>query len=166
VFIALDGFMQFLDVEEQLAVLVCAREHLKEDGLLVVDLSNPSAAGFEVGDSAFLLDWVRPDPESGRLVSKTVSRGVDAATQTHFLTFFYDEVGEDRVLRRSIAELRLHYFYPAEMSLLLRQAGFWLESMYGSYDLDEYSANSPRMIVVAGKTSESPMRAGAGIPNG
>ena len=35
--------------------------------------------------------------------------------------------------------------------LLLRQTGFALEAVFGSYDLDEYTSDSERLIVVARK---------------
>jgi hypothetical protein len=43
----------------------------------------------------------------------------------------------------------LRWFYRYELEHLLARAGFMLLSLYGSYDLDEYNANSDRLIVLA-----------------
>jgi hypothetical protein len=46
----------------------------------------------------------------------------------------------------------LRWLYRFELEHLLARAGFTLRNLYGSYDLDAYGAESPRMIAVASPT--------------
>jgi hypothetical protein len=43
----------------------------------------------------------------------------------------------------------MRYLFRYELELLLRHAGFEIEAIYGSYDLDEYTGESEKMIAVA-----------------
>jgi hypothetical protein len=43
----------------------------------------------------------------------------------------------------------MRYLYRYELELLLRHAGLEVEAIYGSYDLDEFSADSAKLIAVA-----------------
>jgi hypothetical protein len=43
----------------------------------------------------------------------------------------------------------MRWVYQFELELLLEQAGFVLEGLFGSYDLDDYSSGSDRLIALA-----------------
>ena len=45
----------------------------------------------------------------------------------------------------------LRAMFRGEVELLLRHAGFVVDAIYGSYDLDEYDGDSERLIAVARK---------------
>jgi hypothetical protein len=66
------------------------------------------------------------------------------------MTLFYDTVRcQDGVVRRTAAEMELRFVYRYEMASLLEQAGFEVDAVHGSYDLDPYESDSPIMLFVA-----------------
>lgn len=147
--LAINTFMHFLTVAEQVRVLTTARRHLEPGGLLIIDLPRP--------DHSLLLDTGEPlalnqtltDPASGRTIFKLIAATLEPATQTRHLVLAYDETDAEGVLRRTAALFAVHYFFRYEMELLLDKAGFVVEALYGSYGLDPYESDSERMIFVA-----------------
>jgi hypothetical protein len=91
--------------------------------------------------------------EDGRsTITKLVSRTADSAEQVDDLIYWYDITGEDGVVRRTTVQFPLRYFTRFELTLLLERAGFTIEAIYGSYDLEELGPHSERLIVVAKRT--------------
>ncbi len=60
-------------------------------------------------------------------------------------------VFEDRPRRKYFFSLRLYTL--TEMISNFKKAGFVIEQVYGDFDLNEYSLDSPRMIILAKKAS-------------
>lgn len=147
--LALDTFMHLVKTEDQLRALACIASHLVEEGILLLDLSDPLWAGLDRGDGELVLDWMKRDAATGRRVAKLVSRKVEPSTQTQHLVLFYDATDERGSLQRSVVSLRMHYFHRPEVEQLLERSGFRVEQVYGSYELEDYAAESPRMIFVA-----------------
>ncbi|MBM2825947.1 MAG: Methyltransferase type 11 [Dehalococcoidia bacterium] len=149
VFSAANTFGHITTQRDQASVLESVRRHLEPRGLLILDLDNPESLFLNEGSGGLLLDWVRPALDSKGYVMKLVSAWKEPETQLKHITFIYDEVGEDSVVRRTMASFRLRYSYQSEMELLLDCSGYRVEAVYGSYDLDAYAAHSERMIFVA-----------------
>jgi SAM-dependent methyltransferase len=147
----LDSFGLLLGIDDQIAALRRIRHHLAPGGLLLLDLSNGNGRGAEPTDE-LVLQYEGTDPRSGLPLSKWTARSTDHGEQVDHYTYFYDEVGEDRVVRRSTVRLDLRYFGRYELELLLRQADFVPEAFYGSYDLAPFVAGSERLIAVAARS--------------
>jgi SAM-dependent methyltransferase len=150
VIIAMNSFMHLPTGEEQEAALRAIHTHLRPDGLLVVDLFNPDPHEL-IADQGVLVHAKNFDSSDGNRVQKWVLRRTDFALQTHYVEFVYDETGADGVVRRAVLPFTMRWVYLFEMDYLLRHAGFVLEAVFGSYDLDEYTSDSERLIVVARK---------------
>jgi len=73
----------------------------------------------------------------------------DLATQTNILTYFYDELDAEGHVTRQLSRFTIRWFYRYEIEHLLARAGFQLQAIYGSYELDSYTSESPRLLVVA-----------------
>ncbi len=146
----LDSFGLLLTIDDQLAALRRIRQHLVPGGLLILDLSNGNGRGAEPTDE-LVLQYEGHDPATGLPLSKWTARSTDHGEQIDHYTYFYDEVGEDQLVRRSIVRLDLRYVGRYELELLLRQAGFIPEAFYGSYDLAPYASGSERLIAVAAR---------------
>jgi SAM-dependent methyltransferase len=146
----LDSFALLADLDDQLAALRQIRQHLLPGGLLILDLSNGNGRGAEPTDE-LVLQYEGTDPETGRPLSKWTARSTDHGEQLDHYTYFYDEVGEDRLVRRLTVRLDLRYFGRFELELLLLQTGFVPETFYGSYDLAPFAAGSERLIAVAAR---------------
>jgi SAM-dependent methyltransferase len=147
-FVALNTFMHFTTLESQTRTLERIKGHLLPGGLLALDLFNPHPDLLDDADGRLIHDFTRPGPDDGAVTTRFHSQRVDPATQTLEVCFFYDEVGADGLLRRTVAPFDLHYFTRREVELLLERTGFAVEDVYGSYDLDPYWAGSPKLIVV------------------
>lgn len=147
--VAVNSFMHLLTTEDQLRALRCWREYLTPEGLLILDLFHPHPQDLLEADGRLVMDWQRKDPQTGATVIKQSSRTLDLARQRLEVTFIYDEIFTDGRLRRTIAPFRMRYLHRFEVELLLRLAGYELEQLYGSYELDPFRPDSERMIFVA-----------------
>lgn len=146
--VALNSFMHLATVDDQLAALASLRAALKPDGLLALDLFNPNPRLLAEYDNELVFDksFVLPD---GTRVQKFVAQQIDAAVQLNHVTFIYDEIGVDGLVRRHSAPFQMRWVYRYELEHLLARAGFALEQLYGSYELDEYRSDSDLMLAVA-----------------
>ncbi len=53
------------------------------------------------------------------------------------------------IVHRTLVSFSLRYLFRAELEHLLERAGFAVEAVYGSYDLDDFDSDSDKMITVA-----------------
>jgi SAM-dependent methyltransferase len=150
-FWAINSFMHLSTQADQLLALERAREALGEGGLLILDLFQPDPHVLAEADGRLTHDFTWALPEGGGQVVHTSSRRLDLAQQTLHVTYFYDESNPDGQTRRTVAPFTMRYLHRFEAQLLLERAGFIIEALYGSYDLDEFDADSQRMIFVARK---------------
>jgi hypothetical protein len=65
------------------------------------------------------------------------------------VTFLYDRVDADGRVSRRTLPFTLRWLYRFEVEHLLVRAGYELEAIFGSYELDDYSSASERLIAVA-----------------
>ena len=150
---AINTFMHLMTTDDQMACLANVHRHLVADGLLIVDLFNPDIALLFEGGGRLMLERLLIDHERSTVTTKMVSAWVDRVGQINHVTYLYDEVGEDQVVRRTMASIAQRYLYRYEMELLLEKTGFELENVYGNYDLDDVGPDSMKMIFVARKVS-------------
>jgi hypothetical protein len=121
---------------------------LASGGLLALDLFNPDPRALAEQNGAVVLDREFM-LEDGTSVQKFVAQHADMATQTNRVTFIYDELQADGLVRRTTLPFTMRWLYRYELEHLLARAGFTLEAVYGSYDLDEYSGGGELMLTVA-----------------
>ena len=65
------------------------------------------------------------------------------------VTFRIPWLDDEGNVKRTLFPFSMRYFYRFELELLLRHAGFEVDEIYGSWDLDEFSGGSEKMIAVA-----------------
>jgi ubiquinone/menaquinone biosynthesis C-methylase UbiE len=147
IFVGINSFMHMQQVKDQLALLTTAQRALAPDGLLLLDLYNPNPASLSLDDSRMRLE--RDYILDGKQVCKFVTIESDMATQTAQMFFFYDTVDEDGTLKRLMVHFPMRWVYRYELEHLLMRVGFRMQFLYGSYDLDEYTSESDRLIAVA-----------------
>jgi len=130
-----------LTLDDALACLRCARRHLSPTGRLIIDTFLPSPA--RLLNEELQSDYLLPD---GVKIAITAHRSYDPAQQLRTL---------DLVIRASNGapietdRFEVHVYYPAELILVLIQAGFDVVATYGSYDQRRLDARSHRLILVA-----------------
>lgn len=153
VLVALSSFSHLLTTEDQLATLRRIYKHLNPGGLLLLDLFNPDLERLLDFRGQLILDKVITDPYSGRRLLKSRTETVDLAQQVIDVTYIVDEVDEQGHVQRTLFPFSMRYLFRYELELLLRHAGFQLESIYGSYELDEFDDASDRLVAVARRPS-------------
>lgn len=148
--IGLNSFMHLTSTNDQLAALRQIHAVLRPDGLLALDLFNPDLRAIASYNNELVFDKVLV-LEDGSLVHKFVTQQADPATQTITTQFIYDEQDATGLVRRNVQPFSLRWLYRFELEHLLARAGFELEAVYGSYELDEYENTSEQMLAVARK---------------
>jgi SAM-dependent methyltransferase len=149
VFAAINSFMHMMTTGDQLAALDCIRRHLTGDGVLLLDLFNPHPSRLLDSSGQVVLDKCLTDPDTGLRWMKFRTQTVDIAAQTVDTTLMVDLVSDEAQVQRTVFTYSLRYIHRAELELLLDRAGFALEAIYGSYELDEFTGESDKMITVA-----------------
>jgi SAM-dependent methyltransferase len=144
-------FMHLLTPGDQLAMLACARKHLKPGGRLVLDLTNPGPVYVD-GDAAGALTPQRTfrDEERNLTIQQFSTFRLERTWQLAHIQWQYDAVSSaDGTVTRTLAPMTLRYTFPAEMGLLLERTGFKLARFYGDWAESPLTDDSERMIVVA-----------------
>ncbi len=136
---------------DQAAAVATLASHLAPGGLAVIDAWLPDADDLARYDGRLVLEWVRGDPGSGRLVTKTCSAGYDATTSSVTLTTIFEEghAGEPPV--RWVRVDRLRLVSPDELVSFAEAAGLVVETLAGDYDMNELEPGAERVVLVARK---------------
>jgi len=114
--------------------LVCVREHLTDDGLFVVDVFNtrPNMDNWCHGEE---IQWEKFDEKSGRHVVKKVGQDkIDRENQIIYLHFAFEVTYPDKRTERIVDELKLKYYYNAQLRAHVEKAGMEVAEEYSWYD--------------------------------
>lgn len=149
--LALNGLLHATTSGAQREVLTEAFRCLDPRGMLYVDVANPVVSWPTPGIQPAILEgtW---QSEGGNIVQKFQSAEVDQARQIVATSLWYDTTDPEGGLRRQSTSFELRYLHAAELELMLKLAGFAEWQIYGSYDLEPFAAESPRIVVMAEKT--------------
>jgi SAM-dependent methyltransferase len=150
---AFNSFLCLSSVDDALAFLRNAREHLEPGGLLGIEVSafSPEELVDPPGGPRLQHDFTRELPEvpEGRLERFSFSR-YDAATQLFSMRLFYELYGASGELgKRRAHDLTIRVAGRDELGLMLRLAGFEVEAVYGGFEGEPFSAGSDQLIVLA-----------------
>ncbi|MCA1687612.1 MAG: class I SAM-dependent methyltransferase [Actinobacteria bacterium] len=147
---AFNSFLCLLSVDDALAFLRNAREHLEPGGLLGIEVSafSPEELAEEPGGPELRHDFTRELPD-GRIDRFSVSR-YDAASQLLRMRLFYELYGAAGVLKeRRAHDLTIRVVGRAELELMLRLVGFEVEAVYGGFEGEPFAAESDHLIMLA-----------------
>ena len=134
---------------DQRAAVGTLAAHLAPGGLGVIDAWLPDADDLARYDGRLVLEWVREEPGTGRVVTKTGAADFDAATGVVRLTTIFEAglPGEPAV--RWVRADRLRLVGPDELASFAETAGLVVEQLAGDYDLEPLGAGADRVILVA-----------------
>lgn len=144
--VPINTFMHNLTLNEQVAALNCIKRHLTPQGLLVIDLFNPDPS--QPNERQLLLHNIRRDA-NGQAILQFTTRTFDWESQRSSVVFIVDEPDESGLIKRTVFSFELRFLFRNEIELLLREAAFKLDAVYGSYDLEPFDSGVEQMIVVA-----------------
>ena len=148
-FIALDSIMLLETRDAQRAALRALGAHLRPGGIAAVDAWVPDADDLARFDGRIFLEWIREDPRTGRLVTKSGSALHDATTGTLVLSAIFDEAAQGEAPRRWVRQDRLRLIQPDELAAFAEDAGLRVELFAGGYDLTPLGPGSERAILIA-----------------
>jgi len=147
--IALNSILLLPTRAAQRAAWVALAGHLQPGGVAAVDTWLPDAHDLARYDGRLHLEYHRPDPETGRWVTKMAAAQHDAATQTIALTTIYEEgdpgAPAGRWVRRDVVRL----VTADELRAMAEAAGLEVELVAGGYDLEPLGPHDDRAIVIA-----------------
>ena len=149
---AFNSFLCLTEVEDALAFLHNAREHLVPGGLLGIEVSafSPEELVDPPYGSGLRHDFTRGLPE-GRLDRFSISR-YDAATQLMEMRLFYERYDTSGKLEnRRAHDLTIRITNSDELGLMLRLADFEVEAVYGGFEGQPFTSMSDHLIVLARK---------------
>jgi SAM-dependent methyltransferase len=133
----------------QQAAIRTMAAHLRPGGVAVVDIWQPDAEDLARFDGRLALEYVRLDPESGLIVTKTASARHDPSAQQVTLTAIYDEGRSGEPTRRWVRVDRLRLLSADELCGMALDAGLEVEVLAGSHDLEPIAPAHERAILVA-----------------
>lgn len=149
---AFNSFLCLLSVDDALAFLRNAREHLKPAGLLGVEVSAfaPEELCESEGGPALRHDFTRERGTLGRALERFSVSRYDAASQLLRMRLFYElyDLGGALENRRA-HDLTIRIVGRGELELMLRLAGFEVEAVYGGFEGEPFTAGSDHLIVLA-----------------
>jgi SAM-dependent methyltransferase len=134
---------------DQAAAVATLAAHLAPGGVAVVDAWIPDADDLARYDGRMVLEWVREEPSTGRVVTKTGSAVFDAATAVVRLTTIFEAGLPGEAPVRWVRADRLRLVGPDELASFAATAGLVVEQLAGGYDLDPLEGGSDRVVLVA-----------------
>ena len=145
---AFNSFLCLPRVDDALAFLRNAKDHLAPGGLLGVEVSAFSPEEL-AGGPELRHDFSRELAQGGRLDRFSVSR-YDPAPQLLAMRLFYELYGASGALEsRRAHDLAIRVTGRDELGLMVRLAGFEVEAVYGGFGGEPFSAESDHLVVLA-----------------
>jgi SAM-dependent methyltransferase len=149
-------FQHLLTVEDQLSCLQSIHQHLENEGLLILDIFNPSLealvnrpVGEELDEEP---EFTMPDGRRVIRRHRTVSRDRFNQIDDHELIYYVTH--PDGREERLVHSFQLRYLFRFEAEHLLARAGFAVEHLYAGYDKSEYGSRYPgELLFLARKIS-------------
>jgi ubiquinone/menaquinone biosynthesis C-methylase UbiE len=149
ILIPYNGLMHFRSVEDLNKLLKNLAGSLAPDGLMVIDMPNAGETFATIDDGAVTLERSFVEPDSGNFVMQQSVSTLNRTEQLQYITWMYDEIGPDSVVRRTVANQTLRYIFPTELDLLLQVNGLRRTERYGDYDQGPFEEGCPRLLVMA-----------------
>jgi SAM-dependent methyltransferase len=147
-----NSFLCLDSVDDALAFLRNAHEHLVPGGLLGIEVSafSPEELVDSPGGTALRHDFTR-ELANGRLDRFSVSH-YDASTQLMEMRLFYERYGASGALEsRRAHDLTIRVVGRSELGLMLQLMGFEIEAVYGGFEGEPFTSRSDHLIVLARK---------------
>jgi len=147
IFIPFNSMQHLADRSSLERFFASVRAHLAPGGRFILDVFNPHP-GFLVRDEEELLPvFCYKDPRGKEQILVEEQYSYDRAAQVSRITWHYTR-GRKRFASR---KLNMRCFFPQELDALLHYNGFKMLRKYGDFDLSEFTADSPKQIVICRK---------------
>lgn len=142
------SFKFLLTKDDQLACLKCARDHLQDNGVFILDLY-PGEASEEDGS-----ETTSHEENDGKIVTYTATYSNDLTSQLRTWKFLYEVTHPNGEVERKESQAITALIRPREGNLLLKRAGLQVVEEYGGWDFTPYELESLRRVLVLRKKDD------------
>lgn len=153
VIIPFTTFLHMITKEDKKKALRRIRDHLTDDGLLIIDIFAPNYERLAKERYTSVKEFQFKEGQRSQKVILTTYSKCDHAKQTIDVTKVYDIQQQDGSIRRSVQKFTISYIFRYEMECLLEKEKYSVVNVFGDYSRKEYDYKSGRMIFVAEKHS-------------
>jgi SAM-dependent methyltransferase len=151
-FLIFNTLLNFTTLAEQDRLLRGVHAALKPRGRFWIDVFNPD---FRILATPHYKEFESTTffvPECNRAVRRTTEiRRSPKRPQLQEVTFHYTWTSEDGKPQREAITFEMTWMLPRELTLLLERNGFEVQRLYGDYDGNAVTPDSPRLIALAKK---------------
>lgn len=143
IFIPFNSIHHLYKNDDLFAALRSVRNHLKEDGLFLLDCFNPNIQYIVEGEKeqSVVAEYVTRD---GREVLIKPKMHYESSTQVNRIEWHYFINGEFH----SVQNLDMRLFFPQELDSYLEWAGFNIIYKFGGFEEEAFGDNSEKQIFV------------------
>ncbi len=150
IFIAFRSFQCLVNKYEQEKCLHMLRRHLKNNGILIIDLFAPRHDYLAKGHLSIYLGTFL-DEVNGVTVTRRTEATYDLAAQTVSNDWYYSWTDQHGDFHQLLWKFTLSYLFRYEAELLFEKCGFQVETVYGGFDKSPYDYYSGEQIFVCRK---------------
>lgn len=148
--IAVNTFLLAADDEARTGILTTMRESLRSGGTAAIEVGTPEPAELDRFDGRLQHEWLRRDPESGDVVTKSISAVYEAADDSVRLTQIYEWTPpHGGPLSRLTHTDHIHLVSAEHLGDLAREAGFTEVDPRGDHLSTPHGPSSHRVILLA-----------------
>lgn len=147
IYLAYNSFQHLDTNEERLACLRSAYRFLKPGGRFVVDVLNPEGERPEANNGRLVYVGKVKVPERDSVIKLFFTSYADLAAKQCRFKYTCHESFADGTVDRTLIGINYGYIYRDELEALVQEAGFTVERVYGSFEFDEFSSDSERLIM-------------------
>ena len=146
VYIPASTFDHCVTAQDRAQCLNSIHNHLEEQGKLAFDVEQVSP------DKPAASWWIdRKETNKDTTVVRSIFTRRDLARRLCSLDIFFDVYRNGKLVERYHEYGEVAILFKAEVEILLEQAGFRVEAVYGDFDKSEFRRGSPRAVFVTHK---------------
>jgi SAM-dependent methyltransferase len=129
------AFQALTDDSEINNSLVCIYEHLTDTGIFIVNVFSPNRPMDESWRYPETVEWERLDEKTGNyVVRKHWGDKIDIVNQVIYPHFAFDVTYPDGRVERITDNLKLKYYYSAQLRATIEKSGMEITEEYSWYD--------------------------------
>jgi SAM-dependent methyltransferase len=149
--VAVKSLAYLTERADQLAALQRAATHLRAGGLLAIDFLHPRPDWLTCPPGSLYNDVLQHSAEHQITISRVECvLDVDLARQVRHIRSAYEVIdARGSLLSKRFVEWAYRYTYRFEAEHLLERAGFEIEALYGGYQREPFTSQSPTMLFLA-----------------
>ncbi|MEA2090284.1 MAG: class I SAM-dependent methyltransferase [Thermoproteota archaeon] len=146
IYIPASTFDHNITVEEQKRTLNCVYKHLEKNGTFAFDLEQATP---DKPETSWWID--RKEIDGGRMVVRSTFTRRNMKKHTCSLDLFFDVYKNGKLLERYHEYGEVAIISKDEVTKLLEENGFRVESIYEDFNKSKHRNDSPRVVLVTRK---------------